>query len=60
MLRTGFKYFIGAVVIVALWQYFNGNLGTALSVILNTLGSWVSACADWLLSLPILDEIFSG
>lgn len=58
MLRQGLRIFIVAVVLFAIWKLFDGDLGAALSSILDTVMGWVDSAANWLSGLPIFQSIF--
>lgn len=60
MLKTIFRWFVIAVVVVALWKLFDGDLGRAISTVADVVIGWVNSLSDWLSTQPVIRDIIGG
>lgn len=60
MLSKALTWFIVAIIAVAVWGTFDGNMGAALSTVLDTIVRWVSAGAEWLQGTGIIQNLLGA
>lgn len=60
MIRRMLQWFIIAVIAVAIYKFFGGNLAEAATTVFGVIVSWLDTLSDWLLSLPVFSSIFGS
>jgi hypothetical protein len=60
MIGKGIKWLLICILVVALWKYFGGDIGAALSAVWNWLSKIVNQASDFLLSTGLFKAILNG